>query len=145
MLYVRLSDHLKCCEERTLVILHEIISFVWLGSVHFSFHNVLQNNKIVELLPGLLLYNLSLQIFNQVINADVNFPDFWHSTPIAYFRSRMSYFALISRVPVLNLGSQKTSWEPYNQLPIGDPLVSLQTLLTTRSFLPSPQASRRHS
>ena len=40
--YVRLSDHLKCCEERTLVILQKITSFVRFCSVHFCFHDVLQ-------------------------------------------------------------------------------------------------------
>ena len=62
---------------------------------------------------------------------------------ISITRKSDSNFALISRVPVLNPGSQTTSWEPHNQLPIWDPLVSSQTLLTAPFFVPSPSDTDR--
>ena len=85
------------------------------------------NNKNVELLPGLQFYNRGQSlIFNPVIPTKIFVQshnpdgDFRH----LHLRS-CSLVALKSRVPVITPGSRKTS---------RDPLVSLQTVFTASFF-----------
>ena len=109
----------------------------------FVFTVLHKNNKIVELLSWLLwiikkIFPQSARLIPMVIFGRFRI----HCITLITRKSLQFYFDIPSPIPVLNPGSQTSSWEPHNQLPIWDPVVSSQTLLTARIFLPSPQASR---